>query len=167
MNDVQMICQLIGCSQEEASQALLTHETVVDAIESLLPPAPVVSGSKYIPPKPIVDSGLSVEQKELCERGRWLQDKVNAVFSVAHSKTLPLPDAPQEVLVDVPVPQAVPVESSEPPQFEPLPGCVEQTVPQVPKFEPLLKRDPSSQYVLSNVLLARNMQSHCPTNESQ
>jgi hypothetical protein len=137
MNDVQMICQLIGCSQEEASQALLTHETVVDAIESLLPPAPVVSGSKYIPPKPIVDSGLSVEQKELCERGRWLQDKVNAVFSVAHSKTLPLPDAPQEALVSVPVQQGVKPERLEPPQFEPLPGCVEQTVPQVPKSEPL------------------------------
>ena len=98
MNDVQMICQLIGCSQEEASQALLTHETLIDAIESLLPPAPVVSGSKYIPPKPIVDSGLSPEQKELCDRGRWLQDKVNAVFSVAHSKALdqpPLESAPQ------------------------------------------------------------------------
>ena len=137
MNDVQMICQLIGCSQEEASQALLTHETVVDAIESLLPPAPVVSGSKYIPPKPIVDSGLSPEQKELCERGRWLQDKVNAVFSVAHSKTLPLPDAPQEVLEYDPVQQGVKPERLEPPQFEPLPGCVEQTVPQVPKSEPL------------------------------
>ena len=137
MNDVEMICQLIGCSQEEASQALLKHETLVDAIESLLPPAPVVSGSKYIPPKPIVDSGLSVEQKELCERGRWLQDKVNAVFSVAHSKTLPLPDAPQEVLAHDPVPQALPVESSELLQSESLPGCVEQTVPQVPKSESL------------------------------
>lgn len=91
MDDVQMICQLIGCTQEEASQALLKHETLVDAIDSLLPPAPVVSGSKYIPPKPIVDSGLSAEQKELCERGRWLQDKVNAVFSVAHSQTRTLP----------------------------------------------------------------------------
>ena len=162
-----MICQLIGCSQEEASQALLTHETVVDAIESLLPPAPVVSGSKYIPSKPIVDSGLSDEQKELCERGRWLQDKVNAVFSVAHSKTLPLQDAPQEVLEDDPDPQAVPVERSGPVHCESLPGCVEQTVPQVPKSEPLLQRDSSLQYVSSNVLLARNRQFHCPTNESQ
>lgn len=167
MNDVQMICQLIGCSQEEASQALLTHETLVDALESLLPPAPVVSGSKYIPPKPIVDSGLSPEQKELCDRGRWLQDKVNAVFSVAHSKTLPLPDAPQEVLADVPVQTSVKPEKSEPPQFESLPDCVEQTVPQVLKSEPLLKKDSSVQYVLSNVLLAQSRQSHCPTNESK
>ena len=137
MDDVQMICQLVGCTQEQASQALLKHETLVDAIDSFLPPAPVVSGSKYIPPKPIVDSGLSAEQKELCERGRWLQDKVNAVFSVAHSKTLPLPDAPQEVLAHDPVPQGVTVESSELLQSESLPGCVEQTVPQVPKSESL------------------------------
>ena len=137
MDDVQMICQLVGCTQEEASQALLKHETLVDAIDSFLPPAPVVSGSKYIPPKPIVDSGLSAEQKELCERGRWLQDKVNAVFSVAHSKTLPLPDAPQEVLAHDPVPQGVTLEMPEPPLSESLPGCVEQTVPQVPKSESL------------------------------
>jgi len=137
MDDVQMICQLVGCTQEQASQALLKHETLVDAIDSFLPPAPVVSGTKYIPPKPIVDSGLSAEQKELCERGRWLQDKVNAVFSVAHSKTLSLPDAPQEVLAHDPVPQAVMVESSELLHSESLPGCVEQTVLQVPKSESL------------------------------
>jgi hypothetical protein len=137
MDDVQMICQLVGCSQEEASQALLKHETVVDAIDSLLPPAPVVSGSKYIPPKPIVDSGLSDEQKELCERGRWLQSKINAVFSVAHSKTLPLPDAPQEVLAHVPVQTGAKFQFLESVQNEPLPGCVEQTVPQVPKSETL------------------------------
>jgi len=167
MNDVEMICQLIGCSQEEASQALLKHETVVDALESLIPPAPVVSGSKYIPSKPIVDSGLSAEQKELCERGRWLQDKVNAVFSVAHSKTLPLPDAPQEVLAHVPVPQDVPIESSEPAQNEPLPDSVEQTVPQVPKYETPLQTDSSLRYDVSNVLLAQSRHFHCPTNESQ
>jgi len=167
MNDVEMICQLIGCSQEEASQALLNHETLVDAIESLLPPAPVVSGSKYIPPKPIVDSGLSPEQKELCERGRWLQDKVNAVFSVAHSKTLPLPDAPQEVLAHDPVQTNVKSEILEPIQSEPLQDCVAQTVLPTPKFETLPQRDSSPQYVVSNVLLAQNRPFHCPTNESQ
>jgi hypothetical protein len=167
MDDATMISQLTGCSQEEASQALLKYETVVDAVESLLPPAPVVSGSKYIPSKPIVDSGLSDEQKELCERGRWLQGKINAVFSVAHSKTLSLPDAPQEVLSHDPVPQDVKPEIPEPAQNEPLPDCVEQTVPQVPKFETLLQKDSSLQYVVSNVLLAQNRQFHCPTNESQ
>jgi hypothetical protein len=125
MDDVQMICQLVGCTQEEASQALLKHETLIDAIDSLLPPAPVVSGSKYIPPKPIVDSGLSAEQKELCERGRWLQDKVNAVFSVAHSKTLPLQDAQSQVLAHEPRLQDVKPESSEPVQSESQLDCVE------------------------------------------
>ena len=167
MDDVQMICQLTGCSQEEASQALLKYESVEDAVDSLLPPAPVVSGSKYIPSKPIVDSGLSDEQKELCERGRWLQSKINAVFSVAHSKTLPPPDAPQEVLVHVPVPQDVKPEMSESVQNEPLPDCVEQTVPQVPKYETLLQTDSSLRYEVSNVLLAQSRHFHCPTNESQ
>ena len=165
MDDATMVSQLTGCSHEEASEALLKYETVVDAVESLLPPAPIVSGSKYIPSKPIVDSGLSDEQKELCERGRWLQDKVNAVFSVAHSKTLSLPDAPQEVLAHDPVQQVVKLETLEPIQSEPLPGSVEQTVPQVPKFETLLQRDSFPQYVVSNVLLAQNSQFHCPTNE--
>ena len=167
MDDVQMICQLIGCSQEEAKHALLTHETLVDAIDSFLPPAPVVSGSKYIPSKPIVDSGLSPEQKELCDRGRWLQEKINAVFSVAHSKTLPLSDVQQEVLAHDPVLQDVKPETLEPPPLEPTQDCVEQTVLPTPKFETLLQRDPSSQYVVSNVLLAQSKQFHCPTNESQ
>ena len=120
MNDVEMICQLIGCSQEDAKNALLNHQTLVDAIDSFLPPAPVVSGSKYIPSKPIVDSGLSPEQKELCDRGRWLQDKVNAVFSVAHSKILPDLEAQQSSLqsaevsaVSIP---AVSIEDSPPSQ---------------------------------------------------
>jgi hypothetical protein len=166
MNDVQMICQLVGCSQEEASQALLKHETVVDAIESLLPPAPSISGSKYIPPKPTVDSGLSPEQEALCKRGRWLQDQVNAVFSVAHSKTLPLPDAPQEVLVDVPVQTGAKFQILETLGELPL-DCVGQTAPQDLKFETLPQRDSSLQYVSSNVLLAQSRHFHCPTNESQ
>jgi hypothetical protein len=128
MNDATMVCQLTGCSEEEASRALLNHETVVDAVESLLPPAPVVSGSKYIPSKPIVDTGLSVEQKELCERGRWLQDKVNAVFSVAHSKTLPLQDGPPEVHEYVQVPPVSPIENSGSSPIELPPDVVEKIV---------------------------------------
>ena len=137
MDDVQMICQLVGCTQEQASQALLKHESLVDAIDSFLPPAPVVSGSKYIPPKPVVDSGLSPEQEALCKRGRWLQDQVNAVFSVAHSKTLPPPDVPQEVLAHVPVQTGAKFQFLESLQNEPLQDCVEQTVPPVPKSETL------------------------------
>ena len=89
MDDTTMVQQLTGCSREEAEKALIEHETVLDAIESLIPTNPVVSGNKYIPPKPKVDTGMDPEQQALCERGRWLQDKVNAVFSVAHSKILP------------------------------------------------------------------------------
>ena len=84
-----MVQQLTGCSREEAEKALNDHENVLDAVESLIPANPVVSGAKYIPPKPKVDTGMDPEQKALCERGRWLQEKVNAVFSVAHSKVLP------------------------------------------------------------------------------
>ena len=84
-----MVQQLTGCSREEAEKALNDHENVLDAVESLIPANPIVSGAKYIPPKPKVDTGMDPEQKALCERGRWLQEKVNAVFSVAHSKVLP------------------------------------------------------------------------------
>ena len=81
-----MVQQMTGCSEEEAKTALLNHETVLDAIESLIPANPVNSGAKYIPPKPTIDTGMDEEQAAICARGRWLQDKVNAVFSVAHSK---------------------------------------------------------------------------------
>ena len=90
-----MVQQLTGCTREEAEKALIEYENVLDAVESLIPANPVVAGAKYIPPKPKVDTGMDPEQKALCERGRWLQDRVNAVFSVAHSKTLPDPLAQQ------------------------------------------------------------------------
>jgi hypothetical protein len=89
MDDTTMVQQLTGCSREEAEKALTNHETVLDAVESLIPANPIVSGAKYIPPKPKVDTGMDPEQIALCERGRWLQDKVNVVLSVAHSKILP------------------------------------------------------------------------------
>jgi len=89
MDDVTMVQQMTGCTREEANRALLMNETVVDAVAALIPANPVISGNKYIPAKPKVDTGMDAEQVALCERGRWLQDKVNAVFSVAHSKTLP------------------------------------------------------------------------------
>ena len=108
MNDIDMVQHMTGCTREEAEKALVTHETVLDAIEALMPANPVTSGAKYIPPKPKVDHGMDEEQAAICARGRWLQDKVNAVFSVAHSKTLeqpPLESAPQTspAVVDLPV----------------------------------------------------------------
>ena len=116
-----MVQQMTGCTREEAEKALLHHETVLDAIDSLIPSNPVVAGAKYVPPKPTVNTGMDPEQTALCARGRWLQDKVNAVFSVAHSKTLeqrPLESSPQTspATVDLPV-------VSEPAKPESEPGA--------------------------------------------
>lgn len=116
MDDATMVQQMTGCTRDEAERALIAHETVLDAIESLIPANPVTSGAKYIPPKPTIDNGLDPEQDALCKKGRWLQDKVNVVFSVAHSKILPDLQAEQSALqsaeASVPVPLAV-VEESE------------------------------------------------------
>jgi len=79
MDDVSMVQHMTGCTREEANRALLMHETVVDAIVALTPANPVTSGAKYIPAKPTIDTGMDPEQAALCARGRWLQDKVNAV----------------------------------------------------------------------------------------
>jgi len=110
---------MTGCDQAEAEAALLLHPTdLIAAIDFVLPKT-TVSGSKYIPPKPVIDNGMDEEQKARCERGRWMQDKVNAVFSVAHSKTLPVPEAEQslsqsaEVSVPVVEPAEVSVESQQ------------------------------------------------------
>jgi len=87
----ELVAELANVSREIAEEALLEHKEVWLAVDALLQ-KPRVSGDKYIPAKPIVDSGLTMEQRNLCERGRWLQDKVNVVFSAAHSKVRPLPD---------------------------------------------------------------------------
>ena len=100
--------ELAGCGPKEAAAALAQHKEIWLAVDSLLE-KPKTSGDKYIPKKPDVDSGLDPEQKERCERGRWLQEQVNAVFSVAHSKTLPSQEAAAPVGLlsqDVPVEQA-------------------------------------------------------------
>jgi hypothetical protein len=77
---------LAGVDEATAKRALLEHETVEDAVDALLV-KPVVSGDAYIRPRPMVETGMTPEQEERCRKGRWLQDKVNAVFSVAHSQT--------------------------------------------------------------------------------
>ena len=114
MDDTTMVQQITGCSREEAEKALMEHENVLDAVESLIPANPVVSGAKYIPPKPKVDTGMDPEQAALCEKGRWLQDRVNVVFSVAHSKIQPDLLAQQSLTQSAEVPVAsVPVLSVE------------------------------------------------------
>lgn len=77
--------ELAGVGPKEATEALAQHKEVWLAVDALLK-KPETSGEKYIPSKPVVDSGIDAEQRERCQKGRWLQDKVNAVFSVAHSK---------------------------------------------------------------------------------
>lgn len=107
--NVQMIMQLTGVNEEIASRLYLEHETVEDALDAFFQ-KPLVAGDKYIPQKPTIDSGLSPEQEALCKRGRWLQDKVNVVFSVAHSKIRNQPDeeSSQEVPEHVRVPPSSP-----------------------------------------------------------
>lgn len=110
--------ELAGVSREVAEAALATHTEVWLAVDALLT-KPVVSGEKYIPAPPTIETGLTPEQEALCKRGRWLQDKVNAVYSVAHSKTLPLPDDPPPAAQTVPALQdemPVPLAGSPPSQ---------------------------------------------------
>jgi hypothetical protein len=82
--------ELAGVSREVAEAALTEHKEVWLAVDALLL-KPTVAGEKYIPAKPVIDTGLTPDQEAMCKRGRWLQDQINAVYSVAHSKTRPLP----------------------------------------------------------------------------
>ncbi len=110
-----MIMSLAGVDEETASAAYLNHETLEDAIDSLLS-KPTVSGDKYIPAKPKVNSGLTPEQEAICKKGRWLQDQVNVVFSVAHSKTRTQQDATVPEASAEPRPVSVPTISEQPQQ---------------------------------------------------
>ena len=120
-----LVMELAGVDRETAERALTEHKEVWLAVDALLV-KPVVSGEKYIPAKPVVDSGITEEQKALCERGRWLQDQVNAVFSVAHSQIRQ--EQQQVESVEVPLlddSAAVPPPPSSSPQL----GTDEQTSP--------------------------------------
>jgi hypothetical protein len=108
--------ELAGVPRESAEAALAEHKEVWLAVDALIQ-KPTVSGDKHIPLKPKVDTGLTLEQQTLCDRGRWLQDQINVVFSVAHSKTrTPLDDLPQVPAASQPLEDqqvSVPVESAE------------------------------------------------------
>jgi len=96
-----LVMELAGVDRETAEKALAEHKEVWLAVDALMV-KPVVSGEKYLPTKPVVVTGLSEEQEALCKRGRWLQDQVNAVFSVAHSQIRQV--GPQEAeSVDLPL----------------------------------------------------------------
>jgi len=88
-----IVVRLTGCTEEEAHKALQDHgDEIWKAVDSLLT-KPEVAGDKYMPKKPVVNHGLTAEQYERCLKGRDLQEKVNAVFSVAHAqhRTQPAP----------------------------------------------------------------------------
>jgi hypothetical protein len=103
MTDI--IMSLTGVDLETAEKALAEHETVEDAVCALFvkEDAP---GDKYLPTKPKVDDGLTDEQRAMCVRGRWLQGKINDVFSVAHSQIR----SPQPQSVPEASPESHPVE---------------------------------------------------------
>ena len=131
----ELIMELTGCGPLEASKALIEYKTIEDAVDALLT-KPVVSGDKYIPTKPKVETGLTEEQEERCKKGRWLQDKVNAVFSVAHSK-MHTPLAPSEQQSDD-IPAAATAQKVLLPSIdESLPGADEKRTQSVPQSEML------------------------------
>jgi len=124
---------MTGCDQADAEAALLLHPNDVIAAMDFVLPKTVVSGAKYIPSKPVIDTGMDEEQKARCERGRWMQDKVNAVFSVAHSKTLPALEAEQFASQSAEVPVSAP-ESAEM-SVAPQQDSLAQTIPLIRQSE--------------------------------
>ena len=96
----ETVMELANVSREVAEEALVKHKEVWLAVDALME-RPVVAGDKYIPHKPKVNTGLTSEQEALCLRGRRLQDQINVVFSVAHSKTRTQPDQEEVPAVEV------------------------------------------------------------------
>lgn len=123
--------ELTGCGMKEAAEALAKHKEVWLAVDALIT-KPAVSGDKYIPEKPVVDTGMDPEQKERCAKGRWMQDKVNEVFSVAHSQTRIQPDAEDHAafpsLTDSPA-----AASAKAPVSSQPPDAGGQTIPPTPQ----------------------------------
>jgi hypothetical protein len=111
-----LVMELAGVDRKTAEDALAQHKEPWLAVDALLQ-KPLVSGDKHIPTKPKVDTGLTLEQQMICDRGRWLQDQINVVFSVAHSKTRTPLDAPPQAPEASQLPEdpqvSVPVVSAE------------------------------------------------------
>jgi hypothetical protein len=126
MTDIVM--ELTGCGPLEAARALAEHKEIWLAVDALLT-KPTTSGDKYIPPPPKPQTFLDPEQEERCKKGRRLQDQINVVFSVAHSKTRTPQglEAPGADPVETPAcPPSSPDLKTEQPQ-----GAVSKTTPQV------------------------------------
>lgn len=99
--DIEIIQSVTFCTREEAISSLKKYLNPIEAISALyaVPDAPK---------KHVWDTNLSEEQREICQKGRDLQEKVNAVFSVAHqqvksSKSAEQEQVLQEQSVSVPV----------------------------------------------------------------
>ena len=107
----EQVAELANVSLETAQETLLKYKEVWLAVDALLV-RPVTKGDKYIPTKPKVDVGMTEEQRLRCEKGRWLQDQVNAVFSVAHSKIRTQPEMVPETSQLANLPEVVPETSS-------------------------------------------------------
>ena len=121
-----LVAELAGVDIVTAAKALMEHKEVWLAVDALMV-KPATAGERYMPEKPVVDSGLSAEQKTMCDRGRWLQDQVNSVFSVAHSKIRhSQADPPVAELTDLPLTgdSVVPVTAPPP---SPQPDVPEKT----------------------------------------
>jgi hypothetical protein len=130
---MELVMELAGVDEATAKRALLEYETVEDAVDALMV-KPVVSGDAYLRPRPTIDTGLTPEQEERCRKGRWLQDQVNAVFSVAHSQiqTPPAPAVPS-VVTETPSPSP---EGLTAPPGSPQDSLVQMTLPTL-QSEPL------------------------------
>ena len=123
-----LVMELAGVDKETAERALAEHKEIWLAVDALLV-KPVVSGEKYLPTKPVVVSGLSEEQEALCKRGRWLQDQVNAVFSVAHSQIRQI-DPQQAEPIELPLLDDSAVAVPPAPSSSPQLGTDEQMIPE-------------------------------------
>jgi hypothetical protein len=128
---MELVMELTGCGMKQAAEALAKHKEIWLAVDSLLTKPPV-SGDKYMPEKPVVDTGMDAEQKERCARGRWMQDKINEVFSVAHSQTRSQPDAEAHAALPV-LSDSPAVASAKNPVSSLPPGSDEKTSLPVPQ----------------------------------
>jgi hypothetical protein len=125
MDTVDAVMNLAGVDRLTAEVALAEHKEVWLAIDSLLT-RPTTAGDRFLPPPPTVDDGMTPEQRELCRRGRWLQDQVNVVFSVAHSKIRSQPGQDSQALEAEAPPAELPEQTSD---------CV-QSPPSTTGFQP-------------------------------
>jgi hypothetical protein len=119
-----LVAELAGVDLITAAKALAEHKEVWLAVDALMV-KPCVSGEKYMPEKPVVDTGMSAPQKAICERGRWLQDQVNSVFSVAHSKIRQSAQLEAELCDQAPEAETTVPVSAPPPS--PQPDALEKT----------------------------------------